>query len=241
MLKQVSGYHVNEKYANQTRYWSGSDNFVRWQHNMQDQVRRKQLEKYQFDQIESISYSFNRHGFRCKEFDDSEGFITLGCSFTEGVGLPQDQVWPAIVEKSTNLSAWNLGVGGCSTDTCFRLLCNWIEKLNVKFVLLLTPDISRFEFFLDSQPTSFLPHNIEHNVQKYWYSQNSNSELNAVKNYLAMKELCREHNIKFVTATLDVITGGFGLPFPLPIARDFMHVGHANHVACANYFLNKLN
>ena len=241
MLKQVSSYHDNEKFAGQTQYWSGYDNIARWQDNMQDPARRKQLEKCQFDQIDSISYSFNQYGFRCKQFDNSEGFIALGCSFTEGVGLQQDQVWPTIVGKNTNLSAWNLGVGGCSTDTCFRLLYNWIEKLNVKFVLLLTPDISRFEFFSDCQPTSFLPNKIEHPVQKYWYSQNSNSELNAVKNYLAMKYRCQAHNIKFVTAPLGVITNDVGLPFPPSIARDFMHVGHTNHVACANYFLDKLS
>lgn len=47
----------------------------------------------------NIDYKFNSDGFRCDEFTDPSDLpITfIGCSFTEGIGLPLDQCWPKML------------------------------------------------------------------------------------------------------------------------------------------------
>ena len=134
-------------YQNKQLYWCDMDDAQLWQANMNNSATRKLLEINGWDQPNTITYNFNSHGFRCTEFDQEPGIITLGCSFTGGVALPEDKIWPTLIAKQLNLKLWNLGVGGASMDSCFRLLNHYISKLNTQMVLFLTPPPNRFELF----------------------------------------------------------------------------------------------
>ena len=57
----------------------------------------------------NIEYKFNSLGYRTKEISElSKDFLlTFGCSYTEGVGLYQQEIWTEYVAKFLNLDLYN--------------------------------------------------------------------------------------------------------------------------------------
>ena len=84
-----------------------------------------------------ITYKFNSFAFRCEEFTNDPSILFLGCSHTVGVGLPVEHTWPTIVANKLNLKCYNLGQGGGSADTAYRLGSHWIPKILPNIVVLL--------------------------------------------------------------------------------------------------------
>lgn len=58
-----------------------------------------------------IDYSLNSHGYRCNEINNQE-ILVLGCSQTEGHGLPIELTWPYLLSKKLNKDYINLAKGG---------------------------------------------------------------------------------------------------------------------------------
>jgi hypothetical protein len=117
-------------------------------------------------------------------------------------------------------------------DTCFRILDYYIDKLNVQGVFLLEPQHYRFELFVDGAIKSYLPTDVDQDTMfKSWYSDENNAKFNAQKNLLAMKKICDDRNIKFITrSSRNLDKGGQGQ------ARDLMHYGKDTHIHLANLF-----
>ena len=70
-----------------------------------------------------VYYNYNSRGFRDKEWPDKLDNVVwcIGDSFTTGVGQPQNETWPAVLESKTDIRTINLGEDGCSNDTiCLR-------------------------------------------------------------------------------------------------------------------------
>ena len=246
MYQNITKLHKNQHLVNQTLHWLDIDNKELWQSNIADPARRAQLEHFGFDRPDAITYQMNSHGFRCNDFDSRPGFIALGCSFTSGIGLPIEQVWPTIVGNFAGLVPWNLGIGGAGSDTCFRMLINYIDLLNPKFVMLLTPDPDRFEIHYLSRPYTIM-HNQAHpnskinEIQKFWFSDEQNTLVNYTKNLLAMQQICSSRNIKFVIKKLyPDLLGQNITQAQWPSARDLQHVGYLEQKRCAELFLQDL-
>ena len=238
----ISNQHRYLRYAGRTLEWLDSDDYNLWRQNMRDIDRRPVLERFGWDKPGVITYSMNSHGFRSVEFNQEPGIITLGCSFTAGIGLPNDQIWPTIVAQLTGCQVWNLGIGGAAMDTCFRLLYNYIDKLNVTAVLLLQPSPLRFETHHNGEIEVFMPNGHSDprldDIKKYWYSDTQNERINAVKNTLAMQALCDQRGIKLIVKDIDVYLHS---PDQYPGARDLMHSGYDLQQLWANQFINSLN
>lgn len=232
--------HYYSQHKNKILRWIDSDSEEVYLNNIKDPERLAQLKKYGWDQPDAITYQFNRDGFRCNEFDNSPGIITIGCSFTAGVGLPLDTTWPTIVGNTLGLSVWNLGIGGASMDTCFRLLNHYIDKLNSQYVLLLTPPVQRFELHDTDTVHCFHPQQIIHPIQRWWYNCDSNGQLNFYKNTLALEQLCQQHGKRLIIK--DHETALFGIPprDKWPPARDMLHVGTLEQSRCAAIFLEAI-
>jgi len=109
-------------------YWSGSDSEQTYHGHLKNPGHRKLLEKYEWIDTH-IEYRANRQSFRADEFDNRPCGLSLGCSFTRGIGLHENQVWPSVLSTLSGLHFWNLGVGGGAMDTCTRLLDYYISKL----------------------------------------------------------------------------------------------------------------
>ena len=58
-----------------------------------------------------INYKLNSQGYRCDEFNNQK-ILTLGCSHTEGHGMPIELTWPYLISEKMNKDYVNLAKGG---------------------------------------------------------------------------------------------------------------------------------
>ena len=197
-------YHDRQRYRSQHVKWSGMDNSARFKQHINDPVSQARLEELGYLDPDCISYSYNSHGFRDDEFNNEPAVLTLGCSFTEGVGVIRNATWPRQLSDMMGMRVWNLGVGGSAADTAYRLAEYWLKHLDIKFVAMLVPNIERFEIW-HSGAAHVIMHNHQHNHQtfdidgykKIYLANNENGQINRNKNLHAIKHLCHERKIPF--------------------------------------------
>lgn len=224
--------HFYQGFACTTLLWTGTDSQELFEKNCADSATRARLQEHGWLDEPALTYQFNSHGFRDDEFDQRSAGLALGCSHTQGMGIRPHQTWPAQLGKMLGEKIWNLGVGGCSLDTCYRLLDYWIDELEPKFVVCAVPEQSRYEVFTHSHWMSVVAtHEFDHDHPLVYYHKNhvlypQNSELNQRKNLQAMQYRCHERGIPFYANLLDRWGAGSAA------ARDLMH-----HGAKANWFL----
>lgn len=98
------------------------------------------LDKHHFNNYKKvISYDYNSRGFRDNEWpeDLSEVVWCLGDSFTVGIGQPQSETWPAILEKKIKKRCLNLGEDGCSNDTIALRTKNIVDQFNPSLIVVM--------------------------------------------------------------------------------------------------------
>jgi hypothetical protein len=174
--------------------------------------------------------------------------IALGCSYTCGIGLPLNTIWPEIVGKELGLRVANLSWGGISADSCFRLAEYWVPRLKPKLVAMLTPPTSRVELCLDEEAVKgfrnvpvdvYLPggNDADNNwFLKHWFANEENHRLNSVKNKLAIQKMCENLNIPCII--LDAEDCMTGSREELGYARDMLHGGIPAHQRISEKMLN---
>jgi hypothetical protein len=219
--------------------WDGSDHEKLYQSNIKDPKNCALLEKYGWIDT-TIEYRFNQQRFRADEFDNRNCGLSLGCSFTRGIGLKEEQTWPTVLSKISGLHFWNLGVGGGAMDTCTRLLDYYIVKLKPRIVILLAPPKNRFELHNDGfwHVMGINALNFQ-DFQKVYYTYDENSIINHRRNMLAMKQICAQHNTPFYSWE-----GTNNRAF-LPVgesdaARDLLHQGPCSQQRLAEAMYQKI-
>jgi hypothetical protein len=223
--------HIHSCYANQTLFWVPMDTQDRYNKNLKENF---ELLKH-FDWIDkTIEYKFNSLGFRSIEFDHTPNIIFVGCSNTQGIGIRQEDRWTELVASSLNLSCFNLGVGGTSADTAFRLLYVYIDKLRPKLVIFREPPGIRIELlyednFLDLHVRSEMPPKIRDYFLDYYASNDINHNLNLLKNINAMENLSIKHGSKFLFTKEKK---------SIDFARDLTHPGISSNQKYAEYVLS---
>lgn len=224
--------HWQTQYKNQVLDWLPCDTLENFEKNLNDPDNKQYLEQHNWTEPGAFKYCLNSHGFRTAEpRQNSNSIVGLGCSHTCGVGLPDSDVWISQLSRLLELDCVNLGVGGASLDTVFRIASYWLNIIKPKIAVLLCPPIHRFEIRQDCNDlASFLPEMILNNedsiVCKRWWKNDENSYFNAHKNILAIQKLCYELDIKiYVYATEELRT--------VDLARDLMHHGPRAHLAFA--------
>lgn len=229
--------HQYSHYANQTLDWLPSDDQKTYNHNL---INKHDLLKQHNWLEKSFTYQFNSFGFRCDEFDSAaDNILFLGCSFTCGIGLPYQETWAYQVAQALGYKNCNLGIGGSSLNTAFRLGHIYIRSLKPKIVILLEPDKYRLEILNHNGYYDVLPNmwggwkdDIDP-FYKIWISNERNSDMNRLKNVLALEQICNLNNIKFQSFRIDEM-------YDLDRARDLSHFGTISHAEFANYVLSKL-
>ena len=245
---QIAPWHFGTYHANTVQEWLPTDTKENFDRLMQDPAHQKYFGELGWDKPEAITYKINSEGFRCDEFDyETPCMISLGCSFTLGTGLPLDLIWPTLVGAATGLKVANLAWGGNSTDTCFRLAEYWIPKLYPKLVTMLAPPDNRFEILLDANeyrlPADVIMPETDSSLFnqsdvfiKHWHLNDENSRLNQLKNCLAVRQLCAEHNIPcLIERAQDHMQYSRE---EIGYARDYMHGGPIIHKRIAEKMLN---
>ena len=229
--------HHNFEFRGKTLYWSGSDSLERYQTNCQNNTKKELLSNLGFSDT-SITYKYNSYGFRDEEFDHRPCGMVFGCSHTEGVGLPNEAVWPRVLSELTGTWVWNFGVGGSSLDTVFRLLDFWLPYFTPKFVAVCIPPLGRVEVFDRGNPATLIPESHNHspeltNFYKLWSSSDDNMDISRRKNLLAIEKLCNNRNIHLITAD-------WSGPVSTATARDLMHAGAIENREFAKKIKEKL-
>lgn len=93
-----------------------------------------------------VEFSYNKSGYRCPlNYDELKpGFLlTMGCSYTEGVGLAEKDTYTYRLADKLGLTEnyFNAGMGGLGVDVTFWnsiLFSSWCEKNNIipKYVVV---------------------------------------------------------------------------------------------------------
>ena len=149
MLKNL---HVSNR-KNTIQQWSPSDseeNYKLYQKNGKINYTK-----------DAFSYAFNSHGFRCDEFTENSDFpvLFLGCSFTEGIGLPMDDVWPSLVlnrirdlpqNKDKKIPFWSVAKGGTGIDAMAHELILHIDMIKPKYIFYHLGNYNRRDYCDDS-------------------------------------------------------------------------------------------
>ena len=239
MLKiNYDSYYKNV--ANQTLDWLPMDTKELYEKNLKEKYKLLKTNDW-IDK--SFTYKFNSYGFRCEEFTNESTIMFLGCSHTQGIGLPSECVWPELVSNNLNMHCANFGIGGGSLDTAFRLCHGWIKKINPKIVMLLEPPGIRFELAHSNKTSNlspFLGHDdvIYESFAKDWSSNETNNYLNSLKNILAIESLCSIEGVKFIKIDINELYN-----FQIvnnDYARDLTHCGKKTHQDFAKHMLTKL-
>ena len=232
------------RWANQKLYWFPSDSEEKYQEHLK--TRPGKLKELGWID-NSFTYEFNSLGFRCKEITDADSIMFLGCSVTLGIGLPNHTIFPTLVSNKLNLQCINMGVGGSSADTAFRIASLYIEKIKPKIVVatLLFPE--RTELLTSHDVISFNPEmttlkglsreNRQYVMEYYekFLEVPETSHINQQKNILAINKLCDMHNVKFVSQTMSRIPLDF-----YNQARDLLHPGTDYHTKLSEIILEKI-
>ena len=219
----------NKKYAGQTLDWLPMDTEELYKFNL----------KNRYNELESngwinnpFTYKFNSDGFRCGEFTQDPGILFLGCSITLGVGVPVEQIWPELVAQQLSMQCANLGLGGSSADTAFRLCHGWIDKIRPKIIVFALPGVDRTELIVNGRAEFLSPawNSLDRysNYLKDWIADDNNANLNRLKNKLAVKSLCQDRGIKYIEIDpYDILVTEKITPKTL--ARDLAHPGIGYH------------
>jgi hypothetical protein len=180
-----------------------------------------------------ITYKFNSFAFRCEEFTNDPSILFLGCSHTVGVGITLEHAWPTIVAEKLNLQCYNLGQGGSSADTAYRLGSYWIPKILPKMVVFLIPEPHRLELVRGHDMEFLTPMSRPEYYSRFynqWLGSNTNGQLNSEKNTLALAQVSQLNGCKFVPVKLNMFKG-------LDAARDLAHHGIRSHSDLASSVL----
>lgn len=233
------------EHADKSLHWEAYDSQERYNNNIKTQYAL--LKKYGWLDKEII-YKFNKHGFRCPDFDNKPCIMFLGCSHTLGLGLNIEDTWSYLVHQTLNLGYVNLGQAGSSHDTAFRLAYYWIPKLKPKIVFLLKPEISRCEIAYNGFNNFFAPCMFDEEIisdkkeylkwYKLWVSEDSNYFLNSEKNTLGINEICRRYNSKFYYLDTEYF---LSLECRVDLARDLSHLGILSNRLFAEKVLSVIN
>jgi len=239
-VANVPPYHDAQLWAGQSLEWMPTDSKAKYDENLRDPAFVAIADEKGWTKNPPMTYDINRQGFRGKNFDPSvKNIVTLGCSFTIGVGLRENETWPYILGEKLALPVHNIAYGGWSCDTLFRMSRYWIPELRPDLVVMLAPSSSRLELITsDTEYFNYSPHDdiSNNNYLKHWFANDLNSELNRIKNTMAIEMICKKLNIRFMSYLQDEEMTGRVPHDPTNVARDNMHCGTKTH----NMFVEKI-
>jgi hypothetical protein len=233
--------HLQLQYANTTLNWCSTDSEQEFEKNLKNTQQYELLDKNGWID-RNIEYSFNSYGFRSREIDTANpGFAVLGCSFTSGIGLPVDDLWPVRLSKKLSIPVDNLGVQGASNGLMFRIAHYWLPKVKPKFVILQQTFKERFEI-IDQRNTSIMlmpGHAFRpaiHAQFKDWWYTDANSIVDQQRNEFAIRHVCQQLEIPVIVIDVDkFINLQRG-----DKARDLQHAGSQTHNQASENFFKQL-
>ena len=119
-------------------YWN-IENFEisSYKHHLSDRYS-KTYDTSGSDSTKKCVYTYNELGFRGDSIK-KEGYkiMSIGCSFTEGVGVNDNETWPYQISNLMSAVNMNFGTGGRSNDFISRCLLTYFDLVNPDLVLIM--------------------------------------------------------------------------------------------------------
>jgi hypothetical protein len=165
-------------------------------------------------------YKINTNGFRGNEISGDEDLVIGGCSFTFGLGIPENKIWAVELSNGLNLKYTNLSYPGASTMFIVQLMFKYFKKYgNPKTIICLFPDAYRMclpyvknklksldnptneeishlflKGFTDNRIPAYskLPHMAEHVIPK------DVAKWLSIQHIYMLEQYCKSNNIKFI-------------------------------------------
>jgi len=227
---QSGAWPLSWHQPNSRDQWQGPDQPLALEQNPQaDQWRTVNIE-----------YCRNAQGFRTHDLLALMGQavdVALGCSFTEGVAVPETARWPSIIERQCHRPLLNFGIGGASTDTVARILTNITDLYEIQSVFILWPELSRFEQYgpeTSARPIiSVTPQRAQ--IEHAWNMDHHASWQRYYRNRHIVQLLAQHHGFQIYEMLLDLAIK----TIPFTPGRDGQHWGYESHVAMANWFMSQ--
>lgn len=103
----------------------------------------------------TIDYNMNEHGYRSNSLNQLSEYniLTLGCSWTMGVGVNNERIWPSVIggrfdsDISKNCRVFNYSMYGTSTSYISKILYKITKSHFVPdVVLIMWPGFSRRDY-----------------------------------------------------------------------------------------------
>ncbi len=162
---------------------------------------------------EKIAYQYNSHGLIGPELHDAPDTVTLGCSMTNGIGVPHDFTWPQIVAHLTGEKVNNIAEHGQSaSQQTFSLFGHNAKLAPPKKIHFLVPALDRLYFLTSERQSTTIHYNPSDRTytnpssgKPYVYQSIDGQtsllpiDLAIHQNLLAVEQLilyCRAHNIE---------------------------------------------
>jgi hypothetical protein len=185
-----------------------------------------------------IDYRINEQGFRMlKDFEDIDldgYFLSLGCSFARGNGMPFEETYGHRLSIELGLDLVSLTNPGHGMDTFFHNFFMWVNKFQKlpKFVLLGHSNPHRKTYWVDELWTTYKPAEpgrCRDQSYKEFIQYESNELFDYRIKLTAIRAFCQSHNIKCIefTGFDDHSLEKMNVPnlntnlLDLPMARDY--------------------
>ena len=155
-------YHYSEKFPlildktriNKVEHFFSTDS---------ERIYKKNLKKYgeTWEYYNTaIEYKFNSLGYRTKEISElhDDFMLTFGCSYTEGVGLSQSDVWPEQLSQIIKIDLYNAAKQATGMDFQFWNAMRWAQtnQPDPKLVIVQWPQKNRKRFSFTQKDESFI-------------------------------------------------------------------------------------
>jgi hypothetical protein len=245
LMKNKDLWHFGTKHAGKILQWMPTDTEENFQRLVQDKECQEYFRSKGWFEPNAITYRINREGFRSEEFDPQQAsVVSLGCSYTIGIGLPESATWSYLVSQILGLKNYNLAWHGTSADTCFMLANHWLPILRPKLVVMSAPPKHRFDLITEKDnhnhdtymPCSKIGGADSDNFIKTWILNDRNADLNNARNRLAVEGLCARLGIRCLTYNAH---DWFARSREeVEYARDWMHAGPLGHKKFAERIIN---
>lgn len=132
--------------------WMQNDDEHLWRRNQADRAIRDKL-RFSGWSDTNVEYRYNNHGFRSMhDFDlgsPAPGYMFLGCSMTEGIGLNVEDTWAYRLWENMGGIYYNLGQGGTGIETQYRLLRAWAPRIRPVAIYSIGAIVPRREILND--------------------------------------------------------------------------------------------
>ena len=201
-----------ETYPNEVT-WLPGDSLELYNQHKASPTHAELLAKHGWDKDpERLTYYHNAQGFRdhrdFNEIDPKTACrLAIGCSVTYGEGVMYADTFPSVLERTTGVPTYNLGLPGRGLEAYFRVLSYWLPRLQPDMVYLQKTSTYRREVFNDDMNdlTGFEPigaWSIDDNPDnpkgdipmKIRLLSDYDVYLNAKRSLFAIESLCRQNN-----------------------------------------------